>query len=60
MTQQRRKIMAKTKTILMWGIVIIAAFVGFSEPTAEVLPYQLLAWAVLIGLAIRRKYADQC
>jgi hypothetical protein len=52
--------MAKTKTILMWGIVIIAAFVGFSEPTAEVLPYQLLAWAVLIGLAIRRKYADQC
>jgi hypothetical protein len=51
----------KIKTILIWGIVIISAFVGFSEPTAELFPYQILAWAVLIGIAIRRKnYADKC
>lgn len=51
--------MNKTKTILTWGLITILAFVGFAEPTAELLPYQILAWVILIGLAIRRNnYAN--
>ena len=50
----------KTKTIIKVGIFIILIIVGFAEPTAEIFPFQLLAWAGLVGMIAREKnYANQ-
>lgn len=47
--------MQKTKTILKWVAIIALVFVGFSEPTAELFPFQIIAWAVLVGIIIKEK-----
>lgn len=45
----------KIKTILIWGIAIIAMLIGFSEPTAELFPFQIIAWVVLVGIVVKEK-----
>lgn len=51
--------MEKIKTILLWGTLTIAAFIGFSEPTAEILPIQIIAWGILIILINKERLWGQ-
>lgn len=45
----------KIKTILKWVVIVALILVGFSEPTAELFPFQIIAWAILVGIVIKEK-----
>jgi hypothetical protein len=41
--------MQTIKNLIIGAILIGALLIGFAEPTAELLPFQILVWAGVVG-----------